>query len=323
MIKDIHVVHTSESWMFKNSNKAIGYELAEDWIYFWSFYMPIATILFKFSNDTALVYKGSFFIFVIFAMTFIRNKVEKVFLYIFINILLLALTFILSFSLVEKIVFLIPMFLCFFYSIKLRREYKVSFLTISNLISLEMVILACYLGALTLNLPFIQNITYNSAINVGISFIIYLNISRTSQLMIWEGDFIKDYKERMDKIKVKCAFFLSIVVAFFLFLFYIVGFDKFLDSLTLIILKTLGRVNSVAPPVKDTLKKTQNTNATPNIQGNFNNLKTGKPNAFLELFLKAMSVVLIAVVVIVLLKFLYMLIMKILDFYKRASLRVA
>lgn len=317
MIKEINIVHTSKSWMYKISKKNIAYDLAEAWILFWSFYMIIATILFKFTNDTVLIYKGFFFVAFIFAMTLIRKKIKRIPYYIVLNLALLVIAFIVSFSIVEKISFGIPVMICFLYSIKLRRENKINFLSIESFVFLEIVIFLCFIVSTAIKMTLIQKLTYISAINVGISFIIYLNIYKTSQLMIWEGDFLKNYKTTMDKIKLKCAVFIGAVIAFILLIFSVSGFNRFMDKLTLFILNILSKSgNNIDNTVKPIPKTIEDNTPTPNMTEGIKSIKSVKPNHIVGLLLEVLQVVLIILVCIIFIRIVYLIIKKILEFYK-------
>ena len=89
---EINIIQTSDSWMYLVKSKALGYDLVEDWILFWTFFMPIALILNILSKETLLIYKGLFYIILVFAMTLIRRNISGSFKYLLANCFIFLLT---------------------------------------------------------------------------------------------------------------------------------------------------------------------------------------------------------------------------------------
>jgi hypothetical protein len=228
----IDIVQTSDSYMNLSKSKALGYELAEDWILFWTSFMPIALILNLSSNETILIYKGLFYIIFIFAMTLIRRNIVSSLKYLLSNLLIVLLAFIISFTFIEKVLFLVPIIICFAISIKKRKNEVIKFYTISLLLLCEFVMFICYFLALYYNFTFMANLINFSSINIAICCILYVYTSRLDMLMEWECDFVKKYSKRMRSIKLNCIAFISGIIIFFILLAWRLGIYNLLDEIT-------------------------------------------------------------------------------------------
>jgi hypothetical protein len=261
----IDILQTSDSYMNLSKSKALGYELAEDWILFWTSFMPIALILNLLSNKTILIYKGLFYIIFVFAMTLIRRNIVSSLKYLLSNLLIVLLAFIISFTFIEKVFFLVPIIICFAISIKKRKNEVVKFYTISLLLLCEFVMFICYFLAIYYNFPFMANLINFSSINIAITCILYVFISRLDMLMEWECDFVKKYSKRMRSIKLNCIGFISGIIIFFILLAWSIGLYNLMDEITSNIL-AWRLINNVQPqPVKQQLPPPSHTSAKHNL----------------------------------------------------------
>jgi hypothetical protein len=250
----IDILQTSDSYMNLSKSKALGYELAEDWILFWTSFMPIALILNLLSNKTILIYKGLFYIIFVFAMTLIRRNIVSSLKYLLANLLIVLLAFIISFTFIEKVFFLVPIIICLAISIKKRKNEVIKFYTISLLLLCEFVMFICYFLALYYNFTFMANLINFSSVNIAISCILYVYTSRLDMLMEWECDFVKKYSKRMRSIKLNCIAFISGIIIFFILLAWRIGLYNLQDEITSKIL-AWRLVNGVQlQPVKQQLQ---------------------------------------------------------------------
>ena len=228
----INIVKTSDSFMYLVKNKALGYELAEDWIIFWTFFMPLALTLNYISKDTTLIYKGFIYIIPIFAMSIIRRNIRGALKYLLANVFIVLCVFIISFTLIEKVIFLAPIIMCSIISMKKRGSEVISFYKISSLVWSEILFVICYIFAMNFKLNFMMDLINLTSINVAITSILYVCISRMASFMEWEGEFIKGYSKRMKNVKLGCIAFITGVIGFFILLADKVGLYKLFDFLT-------------------------------------------------------------------------------------------
>jgi hypothetical protein len=256
----IDIVQTSSSYMNLFKSKALGYELAEDWILFWTSYMPIAIFL---SKETSLIYKGLFYIIFVFAMTIIRRNIVSSFNYLLANVLIVFIAFLISFTLIEKVFFLAPVIICFAISTKKRKNEVVKFYNISLLLMCEFIMVICYFLAINCNLTFTVHLINFASINIALTCILYVYISSLDILMKWEGDFIKGYSKRMRSIKLNCIAFISGMIIFFILLAWRLGLYKLLDELTSKILNW-GSPNT-AQPIDQQLQPPSHTSTKHNL----------------------------------------------------------
>ena len=101
-----------------------------------------------------------------------------------------------------------------------------------------------YFTAFALSLTSIMNLINFASINVAISCLIYLFISRFSKLLEWEEKFIKDYVVILYKIRTACIAFISGIILFLLLLAWKGGLYKLLDMLTREIINLVYRIGS-------------------------------------------------------------------------------
>lgn len=232
MKNEIIITATSVSRRNMTKKKALAYDLAEDWMIFWTFFIPIAMLINRYPQGKALIYKEYIFIILIFAMTLIRRYMRGSFKYLLANFILILLTYLISFTFIEKVFFCVPLIICFFFSLSKRIKNEISFFSISTLLWMEMVMFVSYFVAFVLRLTSMMNLIDFASINVAISCLIYLFISRFSKLLEWEGKFIKDYVVILYKIRTACIAFISGIILFLLLLAWKGGLYKLLDMST-------------------------------------------------------------------------------------------
>lgn len=317
---EINIVQTSNSFMYLVKSKALGYEFAEDWILFWTFFIPLALALNYISKDTILIYKGFTYIIPIFAMTIIRRSILGSLKYLLANIFIVLCVFIISFTLIEKVIFLAPIIICSFISMKKRRIEVISFYKISNLVWSEILFVICYFIAMNFKLTFMMQLINLTSINVAITSILYVCISRMASFMEWEGEFIKSYSKRMKRLKLGCLAFIAGVIGFFIILADKVGLYTLFDFLTS---KILAYINA---PRSDNLqpeKFNQQTNIDP---PSFNNsLKdlgtTSDSNNLITTIMNILKFIIFVVIILVAIYLLFQLYISIKNFYKGLGIK--
>jgi hypothetical protein len=319
MRNEINIVKTSGSWMYISKSKALGYELAEDWMFFWTFFMPIALIMNMVSKGNLLVYKGLGYIIIIFTMTIIRRYIASSYKYLLANLFLVFLAFIISFTLIEKLLFGIPIIFCFMNSTKKRRKEIISFCRISTLLWMEMLMLIYYFVAFGLKLAFMMSLISFASINVAITCVLYLYVSSFSKLMEWEGQFIKDYIKRMKKIKLSCIAFISGTIVFFLLFAWRTGLYELFDMLTNKLFNLFITMDS--NEVKPIKIKPFTNKVIPNLGKRPMNFITGKKNYLITAILNIIKFILLAAISIALIYLLFKLFIKAWDFYKSLRLK--
>jgi hypothetical protein len=244
MKNEIIITATSVSRRNMTKKKALAYDLAEAWMLFWTFFIPIAMLINRYPQGKSLIYKGYLFIILIFAMTIIRRYMSGSFKYLLANFILILFTYLISFTFIEKVFFCLPLIICFFISLRKRIKEEINFFSILTLIWMEMLILVYYFIAFALSLTSMMNLINFASINVAISCLIYLFISRFSKLLEWEGKFIKDYVVILYKIRTACIAFISGIILFLLLLAWKGGLYKLLDMLTREIINLICRIGS-------------------------------------------------------------------------------
>ena len=320
MKNEINIVQTSESFMYLNKRKAIGYELAEDWILSWTIFMPIALILNIFSKESILIYKGLIFIILVFGVTLIRRYIKGAFKYILANAFIIFLAFISSSTFLEKVVLITPIIFCIIVSMKKRNSEVMEFYKISILLWCEILLVVCYFIAFNYKLTFMIKLINFASINIAITCALYVCMSRLSKLLEWEGKFIKEYSKRMKTIKISCITFISGVILFFVFVVFKIGIYELFDKLTINILSFFNRTQSdkvqlveVKPPIKSDLSS---------LYDSMKDIQTpGKSNYLLNNILKVVQVFIIAALALLIIYLLFRLIIKIKDFYKGLNLK--
>ena len=321
MRNEINIIETSESYMYLVKSKAIGYDLAEDWMLFWVFFIPIALGLSYISKENTLIYKGLFYIIFIFAMTFIRRNILGSFKYLLANFFIMLLVFLISVTLIEKITFLVPIFICFIISTKKRKSEVIEFYKIGMLLWSEFLMVICYFIAFNFNLIFMMKLINFSSINIAITWALYLYISRIASLMQWEGEFIKGYTKRMRNIKLSCITFISGVIIFFVLIFWRIGLYKLFDILTgkiLVFLNSSPKLSEIKPEKV----KTQAENAVVDSNSSLKNLgANGKNNHIITAIVNIVQFILYTALVLLALYLLVKLIIKLKNFYKGLELK--
>lgn len=320
MKNEINIIHTSESWMYLVKNKALGYDLAEDWMFFWTFFIPIAMVIDIVLKKQVLIYKGFLYIAFIFAMTVIRRYIVSSFKYMLANALVIFLAFIFSFSLVEKIIFLFPIILCLIISIKKRYSETAEFYGITMLIWSEVFMAVCYFTAFSNNSVFMMNLINFASINIAVTCALYVFVSRAARLTEWESQFIKGYSKRMRKIKLSSIAFISGVIAFFILLAWWTGLYRLLDILTGYILAFL---NGVKPAkINPVQTKPKAANPSQSTQFSARKLRPVIKNSYLaKVILNILQFIIYAAVAIFVIYLLYKFILKIINFYKSLRLK--
>ncbi|MBU3111231.1 hypothetical protein [Clostridium lacusfryxellense] len=317
---EINIVQTSNSFMYLVKSKALGYEFAEDWIFFWTFFIPLALALNYISKDTTLIYKGFTYIIPIFAMTIIRRNILGSLKYLLANIFIVLCVFIISFTLIEKVIFLAPIIICSFISMKKRRIEVISFYKISNLVWSEILFVICYFIAMNFKLTFMMQLINLTSINVSITSILYVCISRMASFMEWEGEFIKSYSKRMKRVKLGCIAFIAGVIGFFIILADKVGLYALFDFLTS---KILAYINA---PRSDNLqpeKVNQQTNIDPpSLNNSLKDLgTTSDSNNLITTIMNILKFIIFVVIILVAIYLLFQLYISIKNFYKGLGIK--
>lgn len=319
MKNQINIVQTSVSWMYLVKSKALGYELAEDWMLFWTFFMPLALILNMFPGGDILIYKGLICLLLIFVMTIVRRNIISSLKYLLVNILIVVFVFIISFTLIERFVFGGSIILYFFLSVKKRNKEVIEFYNISMLLLMEFIMLICYFIAFNYKLTLLMNLINFSSINIAITCALYLYFSSTSRLYEWEGEYIKGYSERMKKIKRTCVVFISGSIIAFVLIAWKIGLYELFDDFTSKILAFFNA--SRAFEIKPITKAPVVNKITPNLGDGLKNLNMGgKTSNLVKALLNIASLILWLVIISVVIYFLFYLLIKIRDFYR--SLRL-
>ncbi len=319
MKNKINIMQTSVDFMDSIKSKALGYELAEDWILFWTLFMPIALILYFFSKETILIYKDLLYIIFIFAMTIIRRNIVGSFKYLLANFSIVFLTFIISFTFIEKVVFLIAIIGYFIISIKKRKSGVIKFYEIRMLFPCEILMVICYFIAFKFSLTFVMHLITFASINVAISFALYVYMTRIDVLMEWEGEFIKGYSKRMRSIKIKSIEFISGVIIFFIFISWKMGLFKLFDKLTSIILGFFNGsqsqdINSInITPQKDT--------PIPIKHLPIELTHVGKTSYLMTIVLRIIKYIILLTVFLLAIYLVFKLFIKLKNFYKGLSLK--
>lgn len=320
MKSEVNIIETSESWMYLVKSKALGYELAEDWMLFWTFFMPIALIISFFLKENMLIYKGLLYIIFIFAMTVIRRNIVGSFKYLLANTTIVLFAFIISFTLIEKIIFLIPIIFCFVISIKKRRSEVIEFYKINFLLWSEILMVICYFIAFNYKLKFIMNLINFASINVAITCALYVCISRMERLMEWEGEFVKGYSKRMRSIRLGSIAFISGVIIFLVLVAWRIGLYKLLDMLTSKILASMNGTQSYK--VQPEKIKPQTNSAPVSINDSLKNLEsTGKSSYLMTTILNIVQFIILATLALLAIYLLFKLVIKVMNFYKGLRLK--
>jgi len=320
MKSEINIIQTSKSFMYHVKSKAIGYELAEDWILFWTFFMPLALTLNFLSKDKILIYKGFLFILFVFAFTVIRRNIIGTFKYLLVNAFIVFLAFMISFTLIEKIIFLIPIIFCSIISIKKRSSEVIEFYKISTLVWCEILMVICYFIAFNYKFTTMMNLINFASINVALTCILYVCISRMASFMEWEGEFIKGYSKRMRRVKLGTIAFISGVIGLFLLLAYKTGFYKLFDMLTS---KILAIFNVTHSDVAKEVKVKPQTNVDPSsLNNSLKNLgSTSDSNNLIAAILNVVKFIIFAAIALVVIYLLYQFYTNIKKIYKGLSLK--
>jgi hypothetical protein len=320
MKSKINIVQTSESYMYTVKSKALGYELAEDWMLFWTFFMPIILIISAFSKENTLIYKGILYLIPIFAITIIRRNITSSFKYLLANVFIVFLIFMISFTLLEKVIYGGGAILYFFISLRKRNKEIVEFYKISMLLLMEIIMLICYIIATNYNLTVQKNLINFTSINIAITCAIYIYISRISRLKEWEGEFIKDYSHRMRKINLTCIAFISGTILFFLLIAWRIGLFELFDMLTNRILDFFNATHSYA--IKPIKNKPVINKATPDLGDGLKNLHpSGKSSNFLTILFKIIYFIFFLALFLGLIYFLFHLLIIIRNFYRGLRLK--
>jgi len=317
---EINIIQTSKSFMNVIKNKSIGYEIAEDWMLFWTFFMPLALTLNILSKDTILIYKGLLYILPVFAFTVIRRNITGSFKYLLANVIIVFFVFIISFTLIEKIVLLIPIILCSIISMKKRRCEVIEFYKISTFVWCEGLMVICYFVAMNYKLSFMMSLINLTSINVALTFILYECTSRMACFMQWEGEFIKGYSKRMTRVKLGSIAFISAAIGFFILLAYKIGLYKLFDMLTS---KILAFFNATRASDGQAEKIKPAANVQP--QNLTNSLKDlgakSESNHLITAILNIVQLIIYVILAVVVIYLLVHLFINIKNFYKGLSMR--
>ena len=318
MKTEINIIQTSENFMYLVKGKALGYDLAEDWILFWTFSIPISLILNLYYKENLLIYKGLLFLILIFALTIIRRNIVSSFKYLSASVLIIFLAFIISFTLIEKALFFTPMIFCLIISIKKRGSEVINFWRISILLYIELLMVICYFVAFNYNLTTMMSLINFASINVAITLALYVCISRMASFMEWEGEFIKGYSKRMVGMRLSCIAFISTVILFFIILARSIGLYKLFDVLTS---KILSFFNS-KPPVQSLKINVPNspTISIDSLNNPLNNLQpTGKSNYLMSAIFKVAQMIFFIALFFLIIYLLFVLVTKVKNFYMSLS----
>jgi hypothetical protein len=234
MIDDVKVIGTSESWMYLSNTKSFAYELFENWIAFFLYYIPVMMIISYFASNAKAMIGIALFLPIV-LMMFIRRKVDNLWRYIGCNLLVIAAVFFISPSGVEKVFFTLVMLGYFIYSFKKRYAKAVSFLHFYDLLLSGGLLTVYYLVASYINIDFAKSFIMVVSFNTVICLAIYLHLVKTQKLMEWETSYAATFINRVKKMKIFTVVLLVAAIGILNLVLWKSGmyalFDYFQDSI--------------------------------------------------------------------------------------------
>lgn len=313
MKNDIKIVEISESWMYLTNTKTVLYEMFENWILFFVYYIPVSMFLSGFLNNTAVL-RGIALLLPIGVMIIIRRKVEKLSLFIGANALVILSVFLLSPSVLEKVFFTLMVTAYFIQCFKKRYDDVVRFLNIYGLLVSAPILAFYYILASYFNLQFIKQLIMFAAINTVICYTIYLHLTKTQKLLEWEKGYALTFSSKVKKMKfVTTTLLVAIIAVLNLFLWksgMLALFDYIQDK--------IGNFFKVTDSPKPMPKPTQAPQSTENNMGDLLQKLGGndKPNILLLILWKILEIALTIIVIVIFAYIIWLIYLKLKEMYK-------
>ena len=320
MMKDINVVASSESFMYFGENKPFGYDVMEAWISFWIIYTPIMLILALIPNKSFLILKGLFLIIPFFIMIYIKVYIKSNLKYLLANLGVILLTFAVSFTLEERLLFVGATILLFIVSLRQRKRGIVTFYSIFMLVGSEVWMAFLYVISVFNNYEYMMVIISFVAVNLAICCTIYIHLSRNLKLMEWEDSAFKKAEKTRVKLKYIWLTALTVIVLAIFSATWLTGISAFLDEITRKIYRFALKFNS-GDGASDVAAPGNTTGDSSSKQRAFQLPKGEAVNTILATIVKVIAILIIILIILILIHFIKKIIVALIDTYKSLNKR--
>ena len=315
MSKDIKIVAVSESWMYLSNRKGFSYELIENLIMFCNYYIPFAMLL-EYFNGPIPVYRGLFLFFLVILMIIVKRKIKNFFIFIFCNIGIIVIAYIMSISIFEKVIFTSLVIIYSIFSIRKRYETIENFFSITAIYFSGVFLTVFYIAAFNLNMNFMKIFISIDAIIILLSCTIYIHLTKTDKLLEWETKYAGRFISRVRKMKLSITCSIITVITVINLFFWKSGIFNLMESLQRNINKSLVFQDKSNNPLPTPSNPPVNA---PDANGDMLNNLGGpvKNNIFLMIIVKIIEFVIIIFVIIICIYILWLFYLKLKDVYRR------
>jgi hypothetical protein len=296
MMDDVKVIGTSESWMYLSNTKSFAYEVFENWINFFLYYLPVVMVLSYFVSNVAAL-RGIALFFPVILIMFIRRKVNNLWKYIGSNLLVIAAVFIISPAGVERVLFTLVVAIYFIYSFKMRYDEAVKFLNFSGLLLSGVLLTVYYLAASYIKVDFAKEFVVVVSFNTAVCYAIYLHLTKTQKLLEWETSYAATFMNRVKKMKLFTVTLIVAAVGILNLLLWKSGmyalFDYFQDSIA-------NFFHSTGQPMDKPKLPKMLTDSDGNSADGLKGLgEAGEPSLFLTVIMKIIELALTVMVIVI------------------------
>jgi hypothetical protein len=313
MKNDIKIVEISESWMYLTNEKTIAYEMFENWILFFLYYIPAAMFFSGFVSNAASL-RGVGLLIPIALMIIIKRKVEKLSLFIGANLLVLVAVLLISPSILEKVFLTLIAAAYFIHCFKQRYDEVVRFLNLLGLLLCGPLLAFYYIVADYFNLQFIKQFIMFAAINTVVCYSIYLHKTRTQKLLEWEKGYALTFSSKVKRIKLATSALIVTIIGLLNLFFWKSGMFALFDYIQ-------DRIGNFFRFTNESKPMPKPTQAPQGSQENMSDImqKLGgddKPNIILLILWKFLEIVLTIMVIVILAYVIWLAYLKLKEMYK-------